>query len=249
MADLNDENNNNNDILNEQKKDNPCRCPECHLIPSISMYEEENKLKLKFLCPNNHEFNEDFNTLYKKSKLDLNNIECKICNLKKLKNKFYFCSKCYNFYCKKCKNEHTKENNHNCINITKFDSKCSIHNKDYVGYCEEHKKNYCDYCSNYLHKFKRHKLIYDEEMNKYEEIIKKYENKLNNNNEELNIFINKIEDLLKTIKNMIKTSQLNQSIQIDFQKELINTYKFMKNEKNLNFQIIENVRNIMKLRF
>ena len=46
---------------------------------------------------------------------------------------------------------------------------------------------------------------------------------------------------------MIKTSQLNQSIQIDFQKELINTYKFMKNEKNLNFQIIENVRNIMKI--
>ena len=84
-------------------------------------------------------------------------------------------------------------------------------------------------------------------MNKYEEIIKKYENKLNNNNEELNIFINKIEDLLKTIKNMIKTSQLNQSIQIDFQKELINTYKYMKNEKNLNFQIIENVRNIMKI--
>ena len=32
MADLNDENNNKNDILNEQKKDNPCRCPECHLI-------------------------------------------------------------------------------------------------------------------------------------------------------------------------------------------------------------------------
>ena len=46
---------------------------------------------------------------------------------------------------------------------------------------------------------------------------------------------------------MIKTSQNNQSIEINFQKELINTYKYMKNQKNLNYQIIENVRNIMKI--
>ena len=46
---------------------------------------------------------------------------------------------------------------------------------------------------------------------------------------------------------MIKTSQNNQSIEINFQKELINTYNYYKNQKNLNYQIIENVRNIMKL--
>ena len=36
-------------------------------------------------------------------------------------------------------------------------------------------------------------------------------------------------------------------IEIDFQKEIINTYKYMKEQKNLNYQIIENVRNIMKM--
>ena len=72
-------------------------------------------------------------------------------------------------------------------------------------------------------------------------------NKNNNNNQELNSFVKKIEELLKTIKNMIKTSQNNQSIEINFQKELIKTYKYMKEQKNLNYQIIENVRNIMKL--
>ena len=75
------------------------------------MYEEENKLKLKFVCPNNHEFNEEYDSLYKKSKIDFDNIECKKCNNKKLKNKFYICFVCKNFYCKKCKNEHKKENN------------------------------------------------------------------------------------------------------------------------------------------
>ena len=84
-------------------------------------------------------------------------------------------------------------------------------------------------------------------MNNYLNIINDYENKINNNNHELSLFVNKIEDLLKTIKNMIKTSQNNQSIEINFQKELINTYKYMKDQKNLNYQIIENVRNNMKL--
>ena len=104
------------------------------------MYEEENKLKLRFKCSNNHEYNEEYESLYKKSKIEMENIECKICNNKKLKNKFYICVKCNNFYCKKCKNEHKKENNHLCININKYDSRCKIHNKDLVGYYKEKNK-------------------------------------------------------------------------------------------------------------
>ena len=51
MADLNIEinsqqNKNDNNIENANI---PCRCPECYLIPSITIYEEENKLKLKFV--------------------------------------------------------------------------------------------------------------------------------------------------------------------------------------------------------
>ena len=34
-------------------------------------------------------------------------------------------------------------------------------------------------------------------MNDYLEIINNYENKINNNNQELNLFVNKIEELLK----------------------------------------------------
>ena len=231
---------NNNDRLN------PCRCPKCYLIPSITIYEEQNKLKLKFKCINNHEFNEDYDSLYKKSKIDFDNLECELCNNKKLKNIFYLCVVCNHFYCKKCKNEHRKDNNnHLCININKYDSRCKIHNKDLIGYCSEHKMNYCDYCPKSKHEFDGHKLIYDEEMNDYLEIINNYENKINNNNQELNLFVKKIEDLLKTIKNLIKNSHINQLIKINFQKELINTNKYMKYQKNLNYQIIQNVRNIM----
>ena len=248
MADLNIEINDKENNVNKEEKMNPCRCPKCYLIPSIKMYEEENILKLSFKCGNNHDFNDEYNNLYNQSKIDFNNVECKKCNIKKLKNKFYLCNECIYFFCKNCKDEHKKENNsHLCININKYDSRCKIHNKDLIGYCDEHKMNYCVYCPKDKHEFNIYKLIYDEEMNSYEEIIKNYENKIYTNNQKLKSFISKIEELLTIIKKTVKTSQINQSIQINFQKELINTYKYMKNQKNLNYQIIENVRNILKL--
>ena len=81
MAELNEEINNsensNNIVKNDDRLD-ICRCPECYLVPSIRMYEEENKLKLNFKCVNNHEYNEDFNVLYEKSKIDIENIKCKV---------------------------------------------------------------------------------------------------------------------------------------------------------------------------
>ena len=45
----------------KNNKINPCRCPKCFLIPSIKIYEDNNKLKLNFICPNNHEFNDYLN--------------------------------------------------------------------------------------------------------------------------------------------------------------------------------------------
>ena len=235
-------------ITNKEDKINPCRCPKCFLIPSITIYEEENKIKLNFICPNNHEFNEDFESLHKKSKIDIENIQCKTCNNKKSTNKFYLCNECNNFFCKQCKIYHAKNYNHLCININKCDSRCKIHNKDLLGYSQQHKKNYCNYCSNSnSDDFKKYKFIYDEEMNKYLKINKNYEDQINNNKQKLNSFVKKIEELVLIIKNIIKTSYINQSIEIDFQKEIINTYKYMKEQKNLNYQIIENVRNVMKI--
>ena len=224
------------------------RCPKCYLIPSIRIYEEQNKLKLYFKCGNNHEFKDDFTSLYNQSKIDFDNITCKICSIKKLDKKFYICNECKNFFCNKCRIEHIEKNsNHLCLNLNKYDSRCKIHNKDLIGYCDEHQMNYCDYCPKNNHEFNRNKLIYDEEVNNYENIIKNYENKIIDNNKELDSFIKKIEEILTIIKNQIKATQTNQLIKIYFQKELIETYKYMKNQKNLNYQIIENVRNIMKL--
>ena len=102
MADLNIEinsqqNKNNNNIENANIL---CRCPEYYLIPSITMFEEENILKLKFISPSNHEFKDEFNNLYNKSKIDFENTECKTCNNT---NKFYLCSKCNNFILKNVK--------------------------------------------------------------------------------------------------------------------------------------------------
>ena len=99
---LNDKEKNNININSKIKEDliNPCRCPKCFLIPLISLYQEENKLKLKFICPNSHEYNEEYDSLYIKSKKDFEKIECKIYNNKKIKNKLYLCNKCNNFFVK-----------------------------------------------------------------------------------------------------------------------------------------------------
>ena len=83
MADLNDEKNNTNiNENNNNEKLIPIRCPDCYLIPLITMYEEENKLKLKFKCQNNHEYDEEYDNLYNKSKIDIDNIICNKCNKK-----------------------------------------------------------------------------------------------------------------------------------------------------------------------
>ena len=117
MAESNDEININVNDNNKEEKINPSRYPKCYLIPLITMHEEENKLKLQFKCSNNHEYNEEYNNLYNKSKIDMDNIISNKCNIKKLKNKFYLCSQCNKFYCKSCKSEQKKENNHLLIMI------------------------------------------------------------------------------------------------------------------------------------
>ena len=230
MTDLNSKEENIDNIYKKEEILRPCRCPNCYLIPFITLYEENNELKMKFKCPNKHEYDKDFESLYNMSKIDLDNLICHKCSMKKLNNKFYICSQCNKFYCKKCKNEHKNENNdHLLINFKKYDSRCKEHNKDLIGYCEEHNKNYCDYCPNELHIFKRHKLIYNGEMNKYLDIINNYENKINNNKNELNKLIKNIEKSLTTIKNLVNVNQKKQKMQINFQKELIITYNNMKN--------------------
>ena len=78
----------------------PCRCPNCYLIPSIRMYEEENILKLSFKCGNNHNFNDEYNNLYNQSKIDFNNVECKKCNIKNYKINFIYVMNVFTFFAK-----------------------------------------------------------------------------------------------------------------------------------------------------
>ena len=97
MSNSNDESK--KEDTNKEEMMIPCRCPECYLIPLITLNEENNKLTLKFTCPNEHVFNDAFNVLYNKSKLYKDTLVCKQCSVKKLNNKFYRCCKCNNFFC------------------------------------------------------------------------------------------------------------------------------------------------------
>ena len=94
MSELNDKinnNKNNDNNVNNINNDNdniPCRCPKCFFdtINKIDRRGKLIKIILYYKCENEYEFKEEFNSLCKKSKIKIENIECKKCNNKKLKN-------------------------------------------------------------------------------------------------------------------------------------------------------------------
>ena len=130
------------------------------------------------------------------------------------------------------------------LKINNFDSFCKIHKVSCFSY-DENNKNYCIYCKN--ENAKQYKLFSEDEINNFKEKIKVNEEIINNSDNKIYDFINKVQDLLDSIKSLVDSSQKNRKTQIQFQKEILNTYSKMEDDKNLNIQVINNVKNIMQL--
>ena len=238
-------------------------CPECG--EDIKIKKIENfKIDL-FECKNNHKINnillEDFE---KTQMVNLKNIKCNICKEKNKyntdNNEFYKCYECNMNICPSCKLKHDTE--HNILNYDKIHYTCNKHDDKFVNYCNECKKNICLLCEidhsthdkqsindmildkkeimNKLNEFKMSKNIFDENINKIIEILKKMKENMDNfykfeeyiinsynqdeSNYEILYNIDKIMNYNNTIINNIK--------QIDNEIDISNKFKILNNIYN-----------------
>ena len=238
-------------------ENNILRCPICCLIPEIK-YDFYNN-NLEYLCKNNHSEKGDFNSIYQKLKLsNLSNVKCFNCNKKSNK----YCIKCFKFYCE----EHSKIDEKNCkhkiIDKNKIDKICFEHFDSIVAFCNDDKKPICINCINCYdnHNIKFFRKIEEKKIDEFKEKLNKFKKEFFMKNDD---FINKINEfeeclikILKKIKELkndyLKEKKINFEFFLSFFVDLINSYELKinnKNERNLNYNIFNNLENNFSLNF
>ena len=225
----------NNMILN-----NIPRCLDCNLISSLNLYYKEGKPIIHYYCENNHFGDislEEYLQKYNNHSLLKQN--CEECNKKQneIKGEFFYCCKCNKFLCHSCIINHPNNGKHNAINFKRYDSFCKTHSNSFSFYCIKCKKNICIYCKS---QHRIHDIIdlsdfnYPEESkNKIEEQIKSIEQKI--------IDLDKIkEEIIYEIDEIKKLSEL----EMKFYKILISTYQYEESLNNINYNVIQNLKNL-----
>ena len=222
-------------------QDNIPRCPNCNLISLLQFLYQNNQPIINFQCENNHQGNillKDYINIY--NKYSLCKERCGGCGKSntEINSHFFYCCKCYQFLCNSCILNHQKENK--IIELSKYDSLCKIHSKEYNLYCMNCKKNLCIDCK-IMHKF--HYLIElsnfnysKKDKNKLVEEIKNLENKIKNLDIIKENITKKINELKESIDSIIK-----------FSKILLYTYEYEEKNCNLNYNIVQNLKNFERI--
>jgi hypothetical protein len=187
-----------------------------------------------FDCINKHKINNLILNEFKKTQyIDLSNIVCNICRDKTkndtLNNVFFRCLTCGINICPICKYSHFK--NHKLINYDQKDYFCAEHFETYECYCSDCKINICLVCES------KHKYHDKSFFNLY--LYDK--NQLIN---EINKFMDDIDNLNNIIKEIIdKFLDFKYKINLynEFIKDMFRNYDY----KNLNYQIIQNIKEIL----
>ena len=231
MENLNDKKNQLSNSL-----DNIPRCPECNLIASLKLNYNEGKPIVNYFCENNH--NGDISLdeyMNKYNNYSLLKQKCEECNKNQneIKDGLFYCSKCKKFICNSCIVEH--QNEHNIIYYKRYDSLCKIHSNYFYSYCIECKKNICIYC---YPQHESHELINLSKFNYNEESKNKLLEQINNL--DLDIIKEKIISEIDKFKKPIE-------LEIKYYKLLVNSYKYEENQNNLNYNIIQNIKNFEEI--
>ena len=207
-------------------------CPRCE--GSIFINIKNYKINL-FDCINKHKINNLLlNEFEQKQYINLSKIICNICNKNQERmeyyNKFFICLECRINLCLLCRVKHDK--NHNIIDYDIKDYICFEHNETYKYYCSECKKNICSKCepthkSHNISAFKSHnkRQLLDE--------VYKFNNDIYNLEKSINEIIEKFLDFKYKI-NLYK----------ELLKDMINNYE----DKNLNYQTIQNINEILNFK-
>ena len=121
----------------------------------------------------------------------------------------------------------------------RYDALCKIHSNTYDNYCIKCKMNLCIYCQP-NHKY--HNIINLSEFNYSEESKKKLEEEMRNIENKINNLVIIKENIITEINKLKESSEL----EMKFIKILLYSYEYEENQNNLNYNIIQNLKNFEK---
>ncbi len=242
--------NNNTQNMSSFKIEDIRRCFYCNKIPLIELIEKSYEFFIKYNCEIGHQGEVNLEEYLKNDKYSLKKLKCDECN-KKQKNDFYlynYCITCKKVLCHNCLKFHL-EKEHQTNNFSRYDSIClkHNHNHNYNNYCNNCKKNICMLC---LNEHKGHQI---DSLSKYldSENINNFDNK---KNEVINVIEKIKKEIMEEYSNVIKyldayLNYINKNMIFSLINNLIDTYNFEKKLNNYNYEIIENLKNIEKIKF
>jgi surface protein len=221
-----------------QQKDEPdfmsddIICQVCHQICFLDFDE----YKIKFYgCQKNHTLNTSINQYNETQKIDKSEITCNSCKEKTkdsmLKNKFYKCLTCGYNLCLLCKQKHYKE--HNIVDFDQQNYRCKIHYEKYNSYCKKCNQNLCLLCVT-EHKGHSNIINFSDIMPKID-IIQKQISEIRNR-------INTFKEKAKEVISILNRIEDNFETYYNINNNIINNYI----SKNINIQILNNIKNIRK---
>ena len=164
-------------------------------------------------------------------------------------NKVFYCNDCNKLIC----SNHLKEHIHKkAILIDKIDNYCFEHNSKIISFCKSCSINLCKDCEkNHLN----HTIINLDKFKLNEKEIQEYEEKINDIENNFKTFFKKIKDVyeefekyqINFINSIIRYKNINELL-INFCKNLLEGYKEVNYENILNFEIIQNIKNIFNFK-
>ena len=227
-------------IIYQFNEDKMPRCINCNLISCLKLKKREGKLIINYHCENEHEgeiFLQDY--LIDCSKYSITKEICNECKKtqKKKDSNFFYCSKCSKFYCNFCGLNHQTNEKHIIVNINKFNTLCKIHSFLYDSYCVSCKKNICIFCQP---GHKNHNIICLTEF----ELTKNQKYKIEKEIYDLELKIKNLEDIKKNIILEIDRIIDSNKLELKYFKFLYSSYEYECNQRNLNYYIIKNLKEI-----
>ena len=239
--------NNNNQNDSSFESGDIKRCLICNKIPLFELIERNNEYFIKYKCENNHKGEVSLEEYLKNDKYGLNKLNCDECNKNQENNfyKFHYCINCQKVLCHNCLINHL-EKEHQYTPLSRYDSTCLEHNQYYCSYCYDCEKNICVLC---LNQHQNHQIISLFPLKFNENILNMKNKELNEIKKIKNEIIEGLKNEIKVIEDVYLNYEKKMNIKSSFINNLIDTYNFEKKLNNYNYEIIENLKKIEKIKF
>ena len=227
------------------KEDSIFRCQKCGLISFIGIDIKDDKILIEKKCENSHFSKTEIDKFLNSFNSNLYEFKCYNCNKQKID--LYYWPDSKKFFCNNCKYNIPEKS----INIKKFDSMCKNNLIDYSGFCLKCEKNQCIYCNCPHDKEKKYYnscIITNNEINNIKINLNKGKEFIETINKVvINFYKKTFKGLIQLEENINKFKERNYCL-IKLCEKIMNCYDHHVLNKNINYQIIQNVRNVLKFK-